>query len=130
MEVDLLSNVNESEVFKLCDGRILKNLNDLLEALKTMGADIFAHHVIPERNDFSNWVKSCVGDGILADRLLNAGRQDKAYRLVFQRIEELTTRTGAPVQQPENKEIKGEFVDFLLGLVIGFIIGLIIKTLV
>ncbi|GEM_PF-944785 len=163
MEIDLLNDVNENEYFRVNDGTILKNLNDLLESLKTMPSEIFHSHVTEDRNDFANWVRNSVGDRVLADRLEGTKKQDQMYRLVQRRIEELTPKPEKPKEEPaekeeekpkaetqeakptpsptksvtenvkalmESKDIRGEFVDFLLGLVIGFIIGLIIKTLI
>ncbi len=130
-----LRDVNPDENFTICDGRVLKNLFELEEVLKGMGADIYKHHVTESRNDFASWVKGAVGDSVLSDRLIRANRADKAYRLVHHRINELAPKvTQQPVENvvgnfASPKELKGEFVDFLLGLVIGFIIGLIIKSL-
>jgi hypothetical protein len=148
MSVDLLSDVRYDEQFRLSSGTVLKNLEELSNALKTMDSEVFEHHVNEFRNDFSNWIKASVGDSVLADRVLEVKKQDHMQRLVAQRIKELTPEEEKPkAAKPELKgvakaieheathliaseEVREGFVNFLLGLLIGFIIGLIIKTLV
>ncbi len=130
--LDLLSDVNDSETFRLKDGGTVRNLGELLAALKNMSADVFSHHVSEGRNDFASWLKYSVGDGILADRVINVKRQDQMFRLLHQRIGELKAENPTSSEEPKSMVafVKEEFVDFLLGLVIGFIIGLVVKTLV
>ncbi len=130
--LDLLSDVNDSEIFRLNNGERIKNLGELLSALKNMSADVFSHHVSEGRNDFASWLKYSVGDGVLADRVSGVKRQDQMFRLVHQRIGELKTEKCSASEEPKSMSafVKEEFVDFLLGLVIGFIIGLVVKTLV
>jgi hypothetical protein len=45
------------QYFWLRDGRSLKDLKELSEALINMPKDVFDHHVTKDRNDFANWVK-------------------------------------------------------------------------
>ena len=65
-----IENVPEDKAFWLCDGRVLRNLNDLSEALKNMDKGVFDHHVNNEKNDFSSWIRDVVGDDRLAKGLM------------------------------------------------------------
>ena len=48
--------VGEEFYFKLVDGKMLKSVPELLEALKNMDDWVYQHHVNQERNDFVNWI--------------------------------------------------------------------------
>jgi hypothetical protein len=62
----LLSDVPDDKRFYCADGRVLKNLSELGNALNDMSVETFAHHSSEERNDFANWVRDVIGDKTLA----------------------------------------------------------------
>lgn len=68
------------------DGRNLKSLNELSEALVNMAPETFLHHVTPERNDFHNWVKEVIGDKKLANDLKRAKSKEQASKMVLSRL--------------------------------------------
>lgn len=43
--------------FRLENGKVLRSLSELSQALDSMPRPIFDHHVTKDRNDFSNWIK-------------------------------------------------------------------------
>ena len=55
--MDLNEEVGEEFYFKLVDGKMLKSVPELLEALKNMDDWVYQHHVNQERNDFVNWLR-------------------------------------------------------------------------
>ncbi len=57
--------------FWLGDGRVIKNLNELAHALRTMHNSTFFHHVNRDKNDFSNWIKEIIKDKALAEKVRN-----------------------------------------------------------
>lgn len=59
----------QEKCFWVHNGPIVKNLKELLAALKRMKKDTFRHHVNKEKNDFSRWVNEVLGDKELADEL-------------------------------------------------------------
>ena len=61
-----LGDVSPEFVFYVCNGEILKNLEELGKALKRMDDTAYEYHVNAERNDFSTWIKDIVGDDKLA----------------------------------------------------------------
>jgi hypothetical protein len=52
-----LANVNPKFYFWVCDGQIIKNLQELSKALSKMNNNVFRYHVNKDRNDFKAWVK-------------------------------------------------------------------------
>jgi hypothetical protein len=85
-----LAIVPEEYVFRCHDGRILKDMKELLEALAVMANEIFAYHSNSEEKDFSNWVRDIIGDEKLAKDLENALDRNQAARIVTSRIDILT----------------------------------------
>ncbi len=85
-----LAIVPEEYVFRCHDGRILKDMKELGEALAAISDETFAYHSNPERKDFSNWVRDIIGDEKLAKDLENALYRNQAARIVATRIDILT----------------------------------------
>ena len=81
-----LSRVSEEHIFWCHDGRILKDMKDLAEALATMSDETFAYHSNTEKKDFSNWVRDVIGDVKLADDLGSALSRTQAATIVASRI--------------------------------------------
>ena len=82
----LLANVPEEYVFWSCDGRILRNMKELGEALNSMTQETYAYHSNTEKNDFSNWVRDIIGDKKLAEDLLRLQDRVAAAKAVSERI--------------------------------------------
>lgn len=87
-----LADVPQEYVFWCCDGRILKNLRELCDALSAMSEDTFAYHVNAAKNDFHNWVKDIIKDDVLASNLLKAATAKDAFKVVTERITLLTSK--------------------------------------
>jgi len=85
-----LSDVAPEVEFWVCDNRRLKNLAELAEALQTMSDETFAYHSNAEKTDFSNWVRDCIGDTVLAEQLKASKSRLAAYKKVKDRIASLT----------------------------------------
>jgi len=85
-----LSEVLKEQVFYCADGRILKDMNDLEEALDVMSDETFAYHSNREKKDFSTWVADVIGDKKLAEALEDALERDLAAEIVAGRITCLT----------------------------------------
>ena len=82
----LLANVTEEQVFKCCDGRTLRNMQELGYAFLTMTDETFAFHSSRERNDFGNWVRGTIGDEKLARDIERSLNRIQAARNVVQRV--------------------------------------------
>lgn len=86
----ILAAVPDEYVFRLCDGRVLKDMKALSEALADMPEETFAFHVNSEKNDFAKWVKDIICDDRLADDLMRSKDHFQAARAVSLRISTLT----------------------------------------
>ncbi len=52
-----LADVLDQYVFWCHDGRVLRNLRELKDALEMMSDENYAYHANKDKNDFSNWIK-------------------------------------------------------------------------
>jgi hypothetical protein len=64
-----LSNKEGNERFFVKDGRTINNLSELIVFLRDIEHSHFSEHVSEEKNDFSNWIKDCIGDNELANEI-------------------------------------------------------------
>lgn len=77
-----LVHASEHEAFWMTDGRILRNLIDLREALSSIDTAIFSHHVSKDKNDFADWVGQVLGDAACAADLRMTTRPKPAHTIV------------------------------------------------
>jgi hypothetical protein len=87
-----LSDVPEEHAFRCCDGRKLRNLAELREALESMTDETFAYHSNGEKHDFSNWVNDIIGDDKLARDLAKSPDRIKASKKVSERLSFLSAK--------------------------------------
>jgi hypothetical protein len=87
-----LGDVPDGKHFWCQDGKVVKNLKELEEALDDMGDETFHYHSGEGRNDFSNWVRDVVGDEKLANDLSKAKSRIRAGNAVAQRISFLQSK--------------------------------------
>jgi hypothetical protein len=87
-----LSRVPSAKVFRLNDGKDLRNLEELAVALSDMNEQVFSHHVTEQKNDFSNWIKDVIGDSTLAKNLTKASERAQARQIVQDRVAWLKDR--------------------------------------
>jgi len=64
--------VPEGQEFILKNGRPLKSIHELQEALEVIDDETFAHHVNGQRNDFADWLRHTFHEERLADKVLGA----------------------------------------------------------
>jgi len=76
------AEVPVDNVFYLNDGRILKSLCELRDALKAMDAGTFSHHVNQERNDFANWVRDIMKKKAVANQMAAANTRKAMLAVV------------------------------------------------
>lgn len=88
----LLADVPHEHAFRFHDGRTLRNMGELREALKTMNKDTFAFHVSSQKNDFSNWVRNVIGDQKLARDLDRSSNRTQAAKKVAERATFLSSK--------------------------------------
>lgn len=89
---EILANVPGEYVFYLHDGRILRNIEELRDALNNITEELYAYHVNQEKNDFSNWVKDIICDEKLARDLRKATTRTTAATIIVQRYAYLKSK--------------------------------------
>ena len=72
--------------FVVADGRKLKNVIELADALETMSEEIFRHHANEAKNDFSNWVKDVFYDHSLAEDISRAKNRLETQIAILRRL--------------------------------------------
>ena len=82
----ILGEAPEENHFVVADGRKLKNILELADALETMSEEIFRHHANEFKNDFSNWVKDVFYDPGLAEDISRAKNRLEAQIAVLRRM--------------------------------------------
>ncbi len=98
-----LADVPEEYVFWCCDGRTMRNMLELAEALNTMMDEVFAYHANQQKNDFSTWVRDIIRDDRLADDLLQVSSRTAAAVIVTQRAASLGDSLK-PAKKPPRKK--------------------------
>ncbi len=87
-----LSDVPEDKRFWVHDGPVLKDLDELGEALRDMNEETFRYHLNEAKNDFSNWVRDVIGDEKLAGDLWVSTTKSQAVQAVADRLAYLKRR--------------------------------------
>lgn len=82
-----MANTDPEKSFWMCDGRTLKNLKELKEALETMDAEVWNCHVTVEKNDFANWVEGVFNDKQLGLSLRKVKSPKTAAKRVASKLE-------------------------------------------
>ena len=86
----LLAKVPDEYVFRCQDGRILRDMKELAEALATMTDETFVYHSNVEKKDFSNWVRDIIGDEKLAKDLEKVESRGQAAKQAATRVATIT----------------------------------------
>jgi hypothetical protein len=88
----ILGEAPKEKVFYLADGRKLKSLVELTEALENMSEDVFRHHVNAARNDFSAWINDVFKDKDLAQDMKEIrDKADAEIKLLKHFLKKLTS---------------------------------------
>lgn len=89
-----LGNVAPEQCFWINNGPLLKNLEELANALVEISDEAYAYHVNKEKNDFSAWVKDVIGDKKLANELLSSKNRASALKKVKNKLSSLKKKVG------------------------------------
>jgi hypothetical protein len=87
-----LGEVSQEKRFWCHDGRYLKNLQELEDALEQMTEETFRYHVNETKSDFSNWVRDVIGDEKLSRDLEKSATRAQSAKSVAARIVSLTKK--------------------------------------
>ena len=86
MEQGLLRNAPQGNEFVLHNGRVLKNLHELANALLSMDDGTFAHHLTKEKNDFASWIEHVFKNHLLADQVRGAKDRKEMARIILEKV--------------------------------------------
>jgi hypothetical protein len=92
----ILADVPVEKRFWCHDGRYLKNLDELKDALEQMTDEVFQYHTNAEKTDFSNWVNDVIGDEKLSRDLVKCTTRADAARVVAARVKLLKNKVTRP----------------------------------
>jgi len=81
-----LVEAEAAQAFWVTDGQILHNLRALADALASMSAASFAHHVSKSRNDFADWVEAVLADASCAAAMRKAKTQKGVCTVVVKSL--------------------------------------------
>ena len=82
----VLGEAPEEHHFVVADGRKLKSIMELADALETMSEEIFRHHANEFRNDFSAWVKDVFYEHSLAEDISMAKNKLETQIAILRRL--------------------------------------------
>lgn len=82
----IVADVEPEKAFWLNDGRMLKNLKELAQALETIDAALWEFHVNQEKNDFANWVEDVFGQKQLGSALRKVKNPKTAAKRIKEKI--------------------------------------------
>ncbi len=117
MEQGLLKNAPAENAFVLRNGRVLKNLHELANALVSMDDETFAHHVSKERNDFANWIQGVFQDEKLAKQVSKIRNREGIRNRLSDALREQAKQQAATVQKVDAQKqapLKKQFFQKLL----------------
>jgi hypothetical protein len=83
---EVFGHAPEEHHFVVSDGRVLKNLKELADALHDMSDEIFRQHVNEFKNDFQNWVNDIFHEEELAEELAHVKSQLEAEVAVLRHL--------------------------------------------
>lgn len=133
-----LADVDPKESFFMEDGRVIRNLHELVDILEHINPKSFSYHVNSHKNDFSNWVQYVVGDIELAFEMTKTKDRQKMEDIVSARIKEIEeashqekiTMFNTPevkatdvIKEEAQKLLKGDYIVRILFFVVGILVG-------
>lgn len=143
----IISDVRPENSFYLKDGRILRNIYELSEAIRLMKDDVFRYHVNSSKNDFANWIGDVLGDEELANKVSKIKEPKAMHRAISSRIaaieKKLTNEKLKDLKQEDSelKKVEDQLVKAesqlvakiggleLKSLILGFAVGVAIGAL-
>lgn len=103
----ILANVNPKFYFWVCDGQIIKNLQELAKALNKMNSNVYRYHVNKDKNDFKAWIKDVLNDQSLAREVAKCKTPASLAKVVKTRLDYLKKRRKKQLlEKKENKPVE------------------------
>lgn len=74
--------VNPDKYFRVCNGEVIRDLEELFESLKNMDDRVFRFHVNDYKNDFASWIRYVWLEPELAMRLSKTTDRQKSIEIL------------------------------------------------
>ena len=84
-----LANIEGDKAFYVCNGVVLRNLQETSNCLNILDNKIFEFHVNKEKNDFYNWIKNVICDAVLANKIKGIKTGKTMAKKIDDRINQL-----------------------------------------
>ena len=81
-----LGDVAPEQSFWVNNGPVVKNIEELANALPQLSDETFQHHANKDKNDFSSWINDVVGDKKLANDLLSSKDKNSLCKKLRSRL--------------------------------------------
>ncbi len=78
--------ISSEKYFYMKDGRVIKNIAELYEALKKIDERTFSSHVNEKKNDFAKWVEEVFEERELANALARCKRPMSIRRAIYKHM--------------------------------------------
>ena len=89
-----LCNAPAEQCFWVNNGPVLKNVEELADAVQQMNDDTYFYHANREKNDFSSWIRDVFHDQKLANDLLSSKNKESAVSKLRSRINSLKKKAS------------------------------------
>ena len=89
-----LCNAAPEHCFWVNNGPILKNVEELADALESISEDSYSYHANKDKNDFSKWIGEVIGDSRLANDLLSSKNKGSALNKIRARLNSLKKKAS------------------------------------
>lgn len=99
--------LDPNQYFYVKNGAVLKDLEDLLNELKTIDEESFLYHVNTEKNDFLSWIMDSIKDEELAEKLIKVKKKDKMIEIIDKRLKKLNKEKYSFNKKNIINQIKG-----------------------
>ena len=77
-----LHGIEPNEYFRMCNNTIVRDIKELINALKGANDAIFRTHVNDEKNDLSSWIRHVFKNDYLADKMLDTQSKDETIKIL------------------------------------------------
>jgi len=85
-KISLFIDIAPDKYFVLCDGKTIKDYQELASLLETVNDDVFFYHVNNERNDFANWVNDVFGEEKLANEIRKSKNKTEIIAIIYKHL--------------------------------------------
>lgn len=81
-----LADASTENYFYVCNGSVLKNVEDLKIFLQNVDTHTFSCHVNEQKNDFMSWIRDVIKDDLLASNISKCATKEEALNCIKKRI--------------------------------------------